>query len=77
MSPAKRLENKAAQMALVNPDLKEVPVYKTREQAEAEQKTAVENAKGRPARRPLAGLPRWGDAPEQPALRGRVRRGHG
>lgn len=43
---AKKLESKAAQMALVNPDLKEVPVYKTREQVEAEQKAAVEAAKG-------------------------------
>lgn len=46
MSPARRLETKAAQMALVSPDLKEVPVYKTREQVEAEQKAAVEAAKG-------------------------------
>ena len=46
MSPARRFENKAVQMAIVNPDLKEVPVYKTREQAEAEQKAAVEAAKG-------------------------------
>ncbi|MEO8053819.1 MAG: GWxTD domain-containing protein [Acidobacteriota bacterium] len=46
MSPARRLENKAAQMSVVNPDLKEVPVYKTREQAEAEQKAAVEAGKG-------------------------------
>ncbi len=62
MGPAKRLENKAAQMALKNPDLKEVPVYKTREQAEAEQKAAVEAAKG-PALAPAAraaidGLPK-------------------
>jgi GWxTD domain-containing protein len=46
MSPARRLENKAVQMAIVNPDLKEVPVYKTREEVEAEQKAAVEAAKG-------------------------------
>ena len=46
MGPAKRLENKAAQMALVTPDLKVLPIYKTREQAEAEQKAAVEAAKG-------------------------------
>ncbi len=46
MGPAKRLENKAAQVALVNPTLKELPVYKTREQAEAEQKAAAEAAKG-------------------------------
>ena len=32
MGPAKRLETKAAQVALVNPQLKEVPVYKTKEQ---------------------------------------------
>jgi len=43
---ARRLENKAVQMALVNPDLKEVPVYKTKEQAEAERKAAAEAAKG-------------------------------
>ncbi len=35
------LEKKAAEVALVNPDLKEPPVYKTREQAEAEQKAAA------------------------------------
>jgi GWxTD domain-containing protein len=46
MSPAKRLETRAAQAAVVNPDLKAVPVYKTREEAEAEQKAAVEAAKG-------------------------------
>lgn len=46
MSPARRLENKAVQMAIVNPDLKAMPVYKTREQAEAEQKAAAEAAKG-------------------------------
>jgi GWxTD domain-containing protein len=62
MGPAKRLENKAAQVALVNPSLKEVPVYKTREQVEAEQKAAVEAAKG-PALEPAAraaidGLPK-------------------
>jgi GWxTD domain-containing protein len=62
MSPAKRLESKAAQMALVSPDLKEVPVYKTREQAEAEQKAAIEAAKG-PALSPASraaidGLPK-------------------
>ena len=62
MSPARRLENKAAQMAIVNPDLKEVPVYKTREQVEAEQKAAVEAAKG-PALAPASraaidGLPK-------------------
>jgi GWxTD domain-containing protein len=62
MSPAKRLETKAAQMAIVTPDLKEVPVYKTREQAEAEQKTAVEAAKGPalapPARAAIDSLPK-------------------
>jgi GWxTD domain-containing protein len=46
MSPAKRLENKAAQMAVVNPDLKTVPVYRTREEIEAEQKKLAEEAKG-------------------------------
>ncbi len=46
MSEARRLENKAAQMAIANPDLKELPVYKTREQVEADQKAAVEAAKG-------------------------------
>ncbi len=62
MSPARRFENKAAQMAVVSPDLKEVPVYKTREQVEAEQKAAVEAAKG-PALAPASraaidGLPK-------------------
>lgn len=45
-SMARRLEKKAAEVALVNPNLKELPVYKTREQAEAEQKAAAEAAKG-------------------------------
>jgi GWxTD domain-containing protein len=62
MGPARRLENKAAQMAIANPDLKEVPVYKTREQAEAEQKAAVEAAKGPalapPARAAIDALPK-------------------
>ncbi len=44
MGPAKRLESKAAQMALVNPQLKEVPVYKTKEQAATEQKAAADKA---------------------------------
>ena len=39
-----RLEAKAAQMALVNPQLKEPPVYKTKEQIAAEQKAAAEKA---------------------------------
>jgi hypothetical protein len=46
VSPARRLENKAAQAALLSPDRKEVPVYKTREQVEAEQKALAEAAKG-------------------------------
>src|SRR5450759_2415072 len=44
VAPARRLENKAAQMALVNPQLKEVPVYKTKEQVAAEQKAAADKA---------------------------------
>ena len=44
VSPARRLENKAAQMALVNPQLKDVPVYKTKEQVAAEQKAAADKA---------------------------------
>lgn len=44
MSVVKRLEKKAVEMALKNPDLKEPPVYKTREQFEAEQKAANEAA---------------------------------
>ena len=44
MSAAKRLEKKAVEMALVNPGLKEVPVYKTRAEVEAEQKAANEAA---------------------------------
>jgi GWxTD domain-containing protein len=35
------LEKKASEVALVNPDLKEAPVYKTKEQVEAEQKAAA------------------------------------
>jgi GWxTD domain-containing protein len=41
---ATRLETKAAQVALVNPQLKEVPVYKTKEQVAAEQKAAADKA---------------------------------
>ena len=44
MGPARRLEAKAAQVALVNPQLKEVPVYKTKEQVAAEQKAAADKA---------------------------------
>src|SRR5450830_226060 len=44
VSPARRLENKAVQVALVNPQLKEVPVYKTKEQVAAEQKAAADKA---------------------------------
>ena len=40
----KKLAAKAAQVALVNPNLKEVPVYKTKEQVEAEAKAAFEAA---------------------------------
>ena len=40
----KRLWKKAVTAALVNPDMKEPPVYKTREQFEAEQKAAAEAA---------------------------------
>ncbi len=43
-SPAKRLEKKAVEIALVNPQLKELPVYKTKEQVAAEQKAAAEKA---------------------------------
>ncbi len=42
--PARRLESKAAQMALVNPQLKEAPVFKTKEQVAAEQKAAADKA---------------------------------
>lgn len=41
---ALKLEAKAVQMALVNPQLKELPVYKTKEQFAAEQKAAAEKA---------------------------------
>src|SRR5450830_80182 len=44
VGPARKLENKAVQMALVNPQLKEVPVYKTKEQVAAEQKAAADKA---------------------------------
>ncbi len=62
MAGAKHLEEKAVKVALVNPDLKEVPVYKTREQVEADEKAAVEAAKG-PALTPASraaidGLPK-------------------
>ncbi len=40
------LQKKAVQAYLVNPGVKEPPVYKTREQYEAEQKAAAEAAKG-------------------------------
>ena len=43
-SNARRLEAKAAQMALVNPQLKDLPVYKTKEQVAAEQKAAADKA---------------------------------
>ena len=61
-STVRRLETRAAQMAIVNPDRKELPVYKTKEQVEAEQKAAVEAAKG-PALAPASraaidGLPK-------------------
>jgi GWxTD domain-containing protein len=44
IGPGKRLETKAAQMALVNPQLKEPPAYKTKEQVAAEQKAAADKA---------------------------------
>jgi GWxTD domain-containing protein len=44
LGPVRRLETKAAQVALVNPQLKQVPVYKTREQVAAEQKAAADKA---------------------------------
>jgi GWxTD domain-containing protein len=44
IGPARKVETKAAQMALVNPQLKELPVYKTKEQAAAEQKAAADKA---------------------------------
>ena len=44
LGPARKLEAKAVQMALVNPQLKELPVYKTKEQAAAEQKAAADKA---------------------------------
>jgi GWxTD domain-containing protein len=44
LGPVRRLETKAAQVALANPQLKQVPVYKTREQVAAEQKAAADKA---------------------------------
>jgi GWxTD domain-containing protein len=44
MGPVRRLETKAVQVALVNPKLKEAPVYKTKEQVAAEQKAAADKA---------------------------------
>jgi GWxTD domain-containing protein len=46
MSAAKHLEEKAVKVALANPDLKELPIYKTKEQVEADEKAAIEAAKG-------------------------------
>ena len=43
-SAALRLEKKAAEVALVNPNRKDLPVYKTREQVAAEQKAAADKA---------------------------------
>jgi GWxTD domain-containing protein len=43
-SAARRLEKKAAEVALVNPSRKDLPVYKTKEQVAAEQKAAAEKA---------------------------------
>ena len=45
-STLRRLEKKAAEVALVNPNRTEVPVYKTKEQVDAEQRAAAEAAKG-------------------------------
>ncbi len=44
IGPAKRLETKAAQMALANPQVKDLPVYKTKEQVAAEQKAVADKA---------------------------------
>ncbi len=44
VSDVRKLEKKAVEVALVNPNLKEVPVYKTREQVEAETRAANEAA---------------------------------
>lgn len=44
MGPVKRIEKKAVEMAMKNPDLKEPPVYKTREQVEAEARAAAQAA---------------------------------
>lgn len=44
ISDVRRLEKKAVEVALVSPNLKELPVYKTREQVEAEIKAANEAA---------------------------------
>lgn len=63
---ARRLETKAAQVARVNPQIKDVPVYKTKEQVAADQKIAADKAaeesKGpalsEGARVALDGLPR-------------------
>ncbi len=43
-SELKRFEKKAAQMSIKNPDLKEPPIYKTREQVEKEIREAQEKA---------------------------------
>ncbi len=43
-SQLKKLSAKAAHVALINPNLKELPIYKTKEQVEAEMKAAFEAA---------------------------------
>ena len=60
----KKLASKAAAVALVNPTLKELPVYKTKEQVDAEMKAAFEAAAEKergpelsaPARQTLEGI---------------------
>jgi GWxTD domain-containing protein len=44
LGPAKRLETRAIQMALANPQIKEAPVYKTKEQVAADQKAVADKA---------------------------------
>jgi GWxTD domain-containing protein len=44
MGPVKHLENMAVAKAIVHPELKEAPVYKTRQEADAEAKVAGEAA---------------------------------
>ncbi len=75
VGPARRLETKAAQLALVSPQLRNVPIYKTMEQVAAEQKAeadrAAEESKGpalsEGARATLEGLAKGAKEAKEPS----------